>query len=136
MDMHSTNTVATTLWPLPGVGQQLVEEVATARMVPEMVVRVADGPLGLEDLFQHFPAGLYPLARLESRLMLNVLVTMPFSEAQLDRMRARLAVAHGDARGSGQRADYARADVLYAGTPPRDLAGPGVSSGCSCTWPA
>ena len=40
-----------------GVRQQLVDEVAAAGMVPEVVVRVADGPLGLEDLF-HTPASI------------------------------------------------------------------------------
>jgi phosphoglycerate dehydrogenase-like enzyme len=52
---------------------------------------------------------------------LNVLVTMPFGEARLDRLRAvspDLAVAAGDP----ETADYARTDVLYAGSPPRDLA--------------
>jgi phosphoglycerate dehydrogenase-like enzyme len=55
---------------------------------------------------------------------LNVLVTMPFDEAQLDRMRAvspRVTVTRADA----QTADYARADVLYAGTVPADLVGGG-----------
>jgi phosphoglycerate dehydrogenase-like enzyme len=53
---------------------------------------------------------------------LSVLVTMPFSDAQLDRMRAvspRVTVARADAA----TADYRAADVLYAGNPPRDLAG-------------
>jgi phosphoglycerate dehydrogenase-like enzyme len=53
--------------------------------------------------------------------MLEVLVTMPFTDAQLDRLRAvspALRVARADAAG----ADYARAEVLYAGAPPRDLA--------------
>jgi phosphoglycerate dehydrogenase-like enzyme len=52
--------------------------------------------------------------------VLDVLVTMPFSEAQLDRLRAvspELRVRPGDA----DRADYGRAEVLYAGAPPRDL---------------
>ena len=46
---------------------------------------------------------------------------MPFGEARLDRLRAvspELRVSSGDAA----TADYARADVLYAGNPPRDLA--------------
>jgi phosphoglycerate dehydrogenase-like enzyme len=50
----------------------------------------------------------------------NVLVTMPFSDAQLARLRAvspDLRVARADAAG----ADYADVDVLYAGAPPRDL---------------
>ena len=53
--------------------------------------------------------------------MLNVLVTMPFSEAQLDRMR-RVSPSLTVTREDPDAADYARADVLYAGTPPRDLA--------------
>jgi phosphoglycerate dehydrogenase-like enzyme len=51
----------------------------------------------------------------------SVLVTMPFGEARLDRLRAvspALAVTAGDP----DTADYAHADVLYAGSPPRDLA--------------
>ena len=84
----------------------------------------------------HFRARLYPLARLESRLaMLNVLVTMPFSEAQLDRMR-RVSPSLTVTREDPDAADYARADVLYAGMPPRDLGQVRTSSGCSCTWPA
>jgi phosphoglycerate dehydrogenase-like enzyme len=52
--------------------------------------------------------------------MLDVLVTMRFNEAQLDRVRAvspdiRLTCADADV------ADYARTEVLYAGAPPRDL---------------
>jgi len=46
---------------------------------------------------------------------------MPFSEAQLDRVRAvspALRVSAGDSAA----ADYSRVDVLYAGAPPRDLA--------------
>lgn len=53
--------------------------------------------------------------------MPDVLVTMPFSEAQLDRLRAvspDLRVTCVD----GEAADYSRTDVLYAGAPPRDLA--------------
>ena len=53
--------------------------------------------------------------------MLDVLVTMPFSDAQLQRVRdvsPELRVA----RGEPGTADYTRADVLYAGVPPRDLA--------------
>ena len=51
---------------------------------------------------------------------LNVLVTMPFSETQIDRLRRvgpGVAVTRADATG----ADYSRTDVLYAGAPPRDL---------------
>jgi len=51
----------------------------------------------------------------------RVLVTMPFSDAQLDRIRAassRLAVTRDDPA----EADYRGAEVLYAGNPPRDLA--------------
>jgi phosphoglycerate dehydrogenase-like enzyme len=52
---------------------------------------------------------------------IQVLVTMPFTDAQLDRLRAvspRLAVTRADA----ERADYSRTNVLYAVAPPRDLA--------------
>ena len=52
--------------------------------------------------------------------MLNVLVTMPFSEAQLDRMR-RVSPSLTVRRADPAAADYARADVLYAGMPPRNL---------------
>ena len=55
---------------------------------------------------------------------LNVLVTMPFDEAKLDRMRAvspRLSVT----RSTAETADYARADILYAVTVPADLVGEG-----------
>lgn len=53
--------------------------------------------------------------------MLNVLVTMRFDEAQLDRLRAvspELRVT----RAAPEAADYSGTDVLYAGAPPRDLA--------------
>jgi phosphoglycerate dehydrogenase-like enzyme len=53
--------------------------------------------------------------------VLDVLVTMPFSDAQLQRVRdvsPELRVI----RGEPGTADYTRADVLYAGVPPRDLA--------------
>jgi phosphoglycerate dehydrogenase-like enzyme len=53
--------------------------------------------------------------------VLNVLVTMPFGDARLARLRAvspDIVVASADA----PRADYSRVDVLYAGEPPRDLA--------------
>ncbi len=52
--------------------------------------------------------------------MLNVLVTMRFDQAQLDRLRAvspEVSVAQADP----ETADYAKTDVLYAGAPPRDL---------------
>ena len=52
---------------------------------------------------------------------MHVLVTMPFTDAQLDRLRAAspaLTVRRDDA----ERADYAGVDVLYAQAPPRDLA--------------
>ena len=52
---------------------------------------------------------------------LNVLVTMRFTDAQLERLRAvspRLRVTCEKA----DSADYSRTDVLYAGAPPRDLA--------------
>jgi len=51
---------------------------------------------------------------------LEVLVTMRFTDAQLDRLRQvspELRVSRGDAAG----ADYSRIDILYAGAPPRDL---------------
>ena len=51
---------------------------------------------------------------------LNVLVTMRFNEAQLDRLRQvspDVRVTREDPAG----ADYSRTDVLYAGAPPRDL---------------
>jgi phosphoglycerate dehydrogenase-like enzyme len=53
--------------------------------------------------------------------MLNVLVTMRFDQAQLDRLRAvsrEISVSQADP----DTADYAKTHVLYAGTPPRDLA--------------
>ena len=53
--------------------------------------------------------------------MLNVLVTMRFDRAQLDRLRAvsrEIRVSQADP----ERADYTGIDVLYAGSPPRDLA--------------
>src|SRR5438445_7897409 len=52
--------------------------------------------------------------------MLDVLVTMRFNEAQLERLRRAspdLRVTCADTA----RADYAAVDVLYAGAPPRDL---------------
>ncbi len=52
--------------------------------------------------------------------MTRVLVTMPFGESQLDRIRAaapRLAVTREDPAA----ADYRGAEVLYAGEPPRNL---------------
>jgi phosphoglycerate dehydrogenase-like enzyme len=60
-------------------------------------------------------------ARSGGQPVTRVLVTMPFNESQLDRIRAaspRLAVTHADP----VRADYRGIEVLYAGTPPRDLA--------------
>ena len=52
--------------------------------------------------------------------MIDVLVTVRFDDGQLARLRAvspRLSVRREDAR----EADYSRAEVLYAGAPPRDL---------------
>ncbi len=52
--------------------------------------------------------------------MVNVLVTMRFDKAQLDRLRdvsPRLRVTRDDP----ETADYSRTDILYAGVPPRDL---------------
>jgi phosphoglycerate dehydrogenase-like enzyme len=51
---------------------------------------------------------------------LQVLVTMPFSEAQLDRLRAVSADVQVT-RAAPTTADYSGVDVLYAGAPPRDL---------------
>jgi len=53
--------------------------------------------------------------------MLNVLVTMRFEEAQLDRLRA-VSPGLRVARGEAASADYSETDVLYTGAPPRDLA--------------
>jgi phosphoglycerate dehydrogenase-like enzyme len=50
----------------------------------------------------------------------NVLVTMPFNEAQLDRLR-RVSPAVSVTCAAADTADYASAEVLYAGAPPRDL---------------
>jgi phosphoglycerate dehydrogenase-like enzyme len=53
--------------------------------------------------------------------MLNVLVTMPFNEAQLERLRAvspRLRVTSHEP----ETADYSCTDILYAVKPPPDLA--------------
>jgi phosphoglycerate dehydrogenase-like enzyme len=52
--------------------------------------------------------------------VLDVLVTMPFSEAQLDRLRA-VSPEVRVTRAEPERADCGRAAVLYAGAPPRDL---------------
>jgi phosphoglycerate dehydrogenase-like enzyme len=52
--------------------------------------------------------------------MTNVLVTMPFPDALLERMRGvspRLSVVRSDT----DRADYSQVEVLYTGNPPRDL---------------
>jgi phosphoglycerate dehydrogenase-like enzyme len=54
------------------------------------------------------------------RPVLNVLVTMPFGEARLDRLRTvspDVVVSAAEPA----RADYANVDVLYAGAPPREL---------------
>ena len=53
--------------------------------------------------------------------MREVLVTMPFSETQLDRLRAvspELRVTCAEPA----TADYSRTEVLYAGAPPREVA--------------
>jgi phosphoglycerate dehydrogenase-like enzyme len=50
----------------------------------------------------------------------NVLVTMRFTEAQLDRLR-RVSPALSVTCADAERADYSLTDVLYAGAPPRDL---------------
>jgi phosphoglycerate dehydrogenase-like enzyme len=51
----------------------------------------------------------------------QVLVTMPFTDAQLDRLRAVSPLLAVD-RADPATADYSRTAVLYAGAPPRDLA--------------
>ena len=54
------------------------------------------------------------------RAVTRVLVAMPFSDAQLDRIRAaspRLTVTRDDP----DRPDYRGVEVLYTGSPPRDL---------------
>jgi phosphoglycerate dehydrogenase-like enzyme len=51
---------------------------------------------------------------------LNVLVTMRFSEAQLERLRT-VSPDVRVTRADPAVADYSRTDVLYAGAPPRDL---------------
>jgi phosphoglycerate dehydrogenase-like enzyme len=51
---------------------------------------------------------------------LTVLVTMPFNEHQLERLR-RISPDLRVTREDPATADYARTDVLYAGAPPRDL---------------
>ena len=52
--------------------------------------------------------------------MLDVLVTMPFEERQLDRLRA-VSAALRVTRADPESADYSGTDVLYAWRPPRDL---------------
>jgi phosphoglycerate dehydrogenase-like enzyme len=51
---------------------------------------------------------------------LNVLVTMRFTDAQLERLR-RVSPDVRVSREEPASADYARTDVLYAGAPPHDL---------------
>jgi phosphoglycerate dehydrogenase-like enzyme len=51
----------------------------------------------------------------------RVLVTMPFSDAQLDRIRGASPVLTV-ARGDPATADYGETEVLYAATPPPDVA--------------
>jgi phosphoglycerate dehydrogenase-like enzyme len=50
----------------------------------------------------------------------DVLVTMPFSAAQLERLRA-VSPALAVRRDDPERTDYSTVRVLYAGAPPRDL---------------
>jgi phosphoglycerate dehydrogenase-like enzyme len=52
---------------------------------------------------------------------LNVLVTMPFPDPLLERMRG-VSPAVRVTRADAKTADYSGVDVLYAGQPPRDLA--------------
>ena len=47
---------------LAGIGQQLVEQVAVAVAVPQVVVRVADRQIGVDDLFGGFGGGSWLLA--------------------------------------------------------------------------
>src|ERR1051326_9139474 len=56
----------------------------------------------------------------QSCLVPNVLVTMPFTAAQLERIR-RVSPALSVASAEAAAADYSKVDVLYAGAPPRDL---------------
>ena len=59
--------------------------------------------------------------------MLNVLVTLPFNERQLDRIRGAspdVALSCAPARS----ADYSDTDVLYAVAPPRDPQGPATGT--------
>jgi phosphoglycerate dehydrogenase-like enzyme len=51
---------------------------------------------------------------------LNVLVTMPFTQDQLERLR-RVSPDVRVMREDPAAADYSRTDILYAGSPPRDL---------------
>src|SRR4030095_4940007 len=60
-------------------------------------------------------------ARVKSSLVPNVLVTMRFTESQLDRLR-RVSPALSVACAEPEQAAYSQVDVLYAGAPPRDLA--------------
>src|SRR5438552_8395723 len=53
--------------------------------------------------------------------MLNVLVTMPFSEGQLNRLRAVSSDLHVTCE-DAEKADYSATEILYAGMPPRELA--------------
>jgi phosphoglycerate dehydrogenase-like enzyme len=52
--------------------------------------------------------------------MPNVLVTMPFDDVLLDRMR-RVSPDLSVTRADAANADYSAVDVLYAGNPPHDL---------------
>jgi phosphoglycerate dehydrogenase-like enzyme len=53
--------------------------------------------------------------------MLNVLVTMPFTDDQLAPLHV-VSPTVRVTRENAASADYSRADVVYTGTPPRDLA--------------
>jgi phosphoglycerate dehydrogenase-like enzyme len=52
---------------------------------------------------------------------LDVLVTMPFPDPLIERLR-QVSPAVRVARADARSADYSRADVVYAGMPPRELA--------------
>ena len=53
MAPHWMNTVARMSWPVAGVAQQVVEQVALAGPVPQVVVRIDDRQRRLDDRFPH-----------------------------------------------------------------------------------
>ena len=60
------NTVATMLCPELTFGPELVEEIAAARVIPEMMMRVDDRQIGFEDLLTQLaePFGVGKRARI------------------------------------------------------------------------